>query len=487
MKAELENLGYLLGPDIDAEEIPPEFVDYLEALERKPLVVDRKVFDDFLATQKKSEPVVLQRSKEGLETYQNLKIIKNYQQERNYKKLDVSDWTLYFNTRYDEISGLLMRRIDLKDAVSLNRLNSSNGRTYATIIAMVSDVRTTSKGNLLLRLEDPTGDTLAIINQSKKELVLRSKELVLDEVAGFKGSKSGDFFFIQEIIFPDMPELPAKKAPMPGKAAFISDLHIGSNRFLPEQFEAFINWINGKDGSEKQKELAKSIRYLFVGGDLVDGVGVYPEQLKELTEPDIYKQYEAFSEYMKRIPEYIKIIAIPGNHDVVRLEEPQPAIYKEFSKELRGYGNIELLSNPTYANVHSSNGFEGFNILNYHGYSFDSLVSDVEPVRKMGGYDRGDKIMEFLLRKRHLSPTFGWVPVAPMAEDFLFIDKVPDIFVAGHIHKSKVGSYKNIITIASSCWQGMTLFQERVGHHPEPGRVPIIDLQTRKITMMNFI
>ena len=103
---------------------------------------------------------------------------------------------------------------------------------------------------------------------------------------------------------------------------------------------------------------------------------------------------------MKMIPEHMKIIVIPGNHDVVRLEEPQPPIYKEFSKELKGYSNIEMLSNPVYVNIHASNGFEGFNVLNYHGYSFDSLVSDVEPVRKQGGYDRGDKIMEFLLRNR---------------------------------------------------------------------------------------
>ncbi len=484
MKQELEKMGYLLGADIDVENIPPEFVDYLERLDKKPLVLDSLVYEAFLKQQNTKQVI---KRKEDVESYQNLKILKNYEQSKNYKKLNISDWVSYFNIKYNQSSKLLMNRVDLKDTVSIGRMGSSQGRNSHSIIAMVSEKRVTAKGNILIKLEDPTGNILAIVSQNNKEMMEKSKEVVLDEVAGFKGTKSGIFFFIKEIIFPDIPEIPIKKAPLPGKAAFISDLHIGSNKFLPKEFEHFIEWLKGESGSKKQQDIAKQIKYLFIEGDLVDGVGVYPEQVKELTEPDIYKQYEIFEEYMKRIPERIQVIAIPGNHDVVRLEEPQPPIYKEFVKELGSYNNIHLLSNPSYVNIHSSNGFEGFNILNYHGYSFDRLVSEVEPIRKKGGYDMGDKIMEFILKKRHLSPSFGWVPVVPLVDDYLFIDKIPDIFAAGHIHKSKIGLYKNVITIAASCWQDTTVFQERVGHHPDPGRVPIIDLQTRKVTMMNFV
>ncbi len=449
-------------------------------MEEKPLVIDRKVYEEFL---KSKEIRVVKRREDRGDFFQNLKILKNYTEQKRSKKLEVTDWTAYFNRKYEEISNLITKRMDVKDVVSISRLVD---RKDSTIIAVVNEKRVTAKGNILLILEDPTGETLAIVNQYKKEIMEKIKEVVLDEVAGFRGVKSGEFFFVNDVIFPDIPYVPEKKAPNPGKAAFISDLHIGSNKFLMNEFEDFIEWLNGK-GSKSEQEMAKQIRYLFIGGDLVDGVGIYPEQIKELTIGDVYEQYEKFAEYMKRIPEDIKIIVIPGNHDGVRLEEPQPPLYREFAKELKPYGNILMLSNPSYVNIHAGDGFEGFNILNYHGYSFDSLVSDVEPIRKSGGYDRGDKIMEFLLKKRHLAPSYGWVPISPMERDYLFVDIVPDIFVAGHIHKSKVGYYKNILTITSSCWQGKTVFQERVGHHPEPGRVPIFDLKTRKMTILKFV
>ncbi|RME54494.1 DNA polymerase II small subunit, partial [Candidatus Woesearchaeota archaeon] len=103
------------------------------------------------------------------------------------------------------------------------------------------------------------------------------------------------------------------------------------------------------------------------------------------------------------------------------------------------------------------------------------------------GYDRADLIMSLLLRKRHLSPTHSSTLYIPdLKNDFLVIDKVPDIFVSGHIHKTSVSSYKKVSMICGSCWQRKTSFQEKVGHNPEPCRVPIMNLKTMQVKILRF-
>ena len=126
-------------------------------------------------------------------------------------------------------------------------------------------------------------------------------------------------------------------------------------------------------------------------------------------------------------------------------------------------------------------------MLLYHGYSFDYYVAEVESIRANGGYDRADLIMKFLLQKRHLAPTHTSTLYVPDTKsDFLVIDKVPDFFVSGHIHKASATNYKGITLISSSCWQGKTAYQEKVGHNPEPSRVPVVNLRTRQMKILKF-
>lgn len=264
--------------------------------------------------------------------------------------------------------------------------------------------------------------------------------------------------------------------------AFTSDIHIGSKMFLEKELDKFISWLNLEYGDSKQKEIASKVKYLFIVGDLVDGVGIYPEQEKELQVVDIYKQYELFENFIKKIPEDIELIILPGNHDAVPIIEPQPPISKQFLPNISSFKNISLLPNPSLVKVHDS-----YDILAYHGYSYDYYISNVVKLRELGGYDAPEKVMEFLLTKRHLSPTHNANPFLPDVEDKLLIKKIPHVFVSGHVHLSAVGRYRNVINIVSSCWQGRTSFQERVGHHPVPGRVPVLNLKNKKLQIMNFM
>ena len=123
----------------------------------------------------------------------------------------------------------------------------------------------------------------------------------------------------------------------------------------------------------------------------------------------------------------------------------------------------------------------------YHGYSFDYYVANVDSIRRQGGYERADLIMKFLLQRRHLAPAHTSTLILPDSSvDPLFIGIVPDIFATGHIHRTSVSDYKGIVLINSSCWQGKTKFQERLGHTPQPSRVPVFNLKTGSTKIINF-
>jgi DNA polymerase II small subunit len=167
------------------------------------------------------------------------------------------------------------------------------------------------------------------------------------------------------------------------------------------------------------------------------------------------------------------------------MSEPQPMLDKEYAKAIYDLPNVFIVSNPGIVRIHKSEKFSGFDVLLYHGYSFDYFIREVESIRNNGGYDRADLMMKFLLQRRHLAPTHGSTLYIP-SEDNLIIKQIPDFFVTGHIHKVSISNYKTVTTICGSCWQRKTAFQEKVGHHPEPGKVPIVNLRTRAIKVLNF-
>lgn len=472
--------GYLASPGLFKLPNPKwnEFVSYLDRLENKPTFVTEEIYRNFL-----KQSTVKQKTQRPRGN-SNVNIVKSYEPEN--KKRDIIDWVTYYNDRYNKIKSILQNRAELRNAISIPRIKSLRNRDPVTLIGIVNSVQRTAKGNILINLEDQASDTKLILNPNKPYLKNKVDDVVPDEIIGVTGTKSGIFIFVDDIFFPDIPEQDQKRAPENVYAAFISDVHIGSNMFLPNHLNKFISWLNGSVGNSEQKSIAEKLKYLFVTGDLVDGIGVYPGQDKELVIKDIYKQYEEFASFFSRIPEDVNIIICPGNHDALKLSEPQHPLFEDIAKSVYDLPNVHMVSNPSVINIHNIDGFQGFNVLMYHGYSMDYYVANVEKLRLSGGYNRADLIMKFLLQKRHLAPTHSSTLITPTEKDFMIIDTIPDIFTVAHIHKAKIGSYRNVINICSSCWQAQTSFQEKVGHLPEPGRVPILNLKTRAVKLLRF-
>jgi len=328
-----------------------------------------------------------------------------------------------------------------------------------------------------------------LLNIKNKALMELGKEIVHDEVIGVSGGTGSDIVFAREVYLPDIALKEYKKCADDVNVAFAADMHIGSTLFIPEDFERFVKWLNMEYGDEDQIEMARKVKYLFFAGDIVDGVGIYPGHEKETDIRDIVEQYDVCYDYISRIRKDIKIVICGGNHDALRLSEPQPCLNREFAAKLYSLSNVYMVTNPSIINIHAGEGFEGFDVLLYHGGTFDYYVNNVDFIRNNGGYDRADLMMEFLLKKRHLCPThIAGLSMPDIESDPLVIEHVPDFFVTGHMHHDVlVGNYKNVCLVGCGSFQSMSSFQEKMGHENIiPSKVPVINLKTRKINVLDF-
>ncbi len=390
-----------------------------------------------------------------------------------------SDFTKLFLNRYNSLRRILRsQRRELANVLPINRIKK-NVMSEIQLVGIVKEVRTTTNGHRLIEIEDETDTATCIALKNDRQTLQMANETIMDEIIGIKGqlSKNGDLIIIKNIIYPDISiQNEHHKADVPLYAAFLSDIHIGSKQFMQDEWNNFLKWINGQVGNSRQKDVAGKIKYLVIPGDVVDGIGIYPNQEKELSIPDVYRQYEALAEQLRLIPDHIKMIIQPGNHDAVRPAEPQPTFEKEI-QNLFSDMNMTFVGNPCYFSIH------GVEILSYHGQSLLDYATNIQTLK----YNDPVEIMKIMLKKHHLAPTYGgYTPLAPEHIDYMVIDRIPDIFVTGHVHLAQIGEYRGIKLINASSWQSQTSYQKMLNFVPDSAKVPIVDLKTGNVTMMDF-
>ena len=417
-----------------------------------------------------------------------IKILQSYDEKS--RKRTVQDFINYFNVRFKDIEKILRGRQELQNLTSIARINAKKERENIAIIGYVYEKSLTKNKNIMFTIEDQTGVIKVVVSHAKEELFRLAEEIQLDEVIGITGMYD-NIVFANSILLPDISltrEL--KKSSEEGYFVVIADTQFGSKLFLDKEFKRFIAWMQGEAGSAQQREIASKVKYLFIPGDLVDGVGIYPGQEQDLAVTDITEQYRGFSELIKELPHNLPIIITPGNHDVGRIGEPQPKLDYLYTQALTDIPNIISVGNPAVINIYEQHtqGFEGFNVLLYHGYSFVYYAEHVPSIRQKGAQKRPDLISRYLLQRRHLAPTHTSALYIPdPKKDFLVLEKVPDFFFSGHIHRASVSNYRNVTCINASCWVSQSDEQERRGLEAQPGRAFIINMQTREVKVMNFL
>ncbi len=392
----------------------------------------------------------------------------------------VADFVTYFRSRLSKMRAIIDTHISMTGGAlsNLGTLKDFTSGREVNLIGIVSRKITTKNGNILLEIEDDT-DTAKIMfmngtSKRSKELFENAGSIINDEVLAIHGKISGPFVIADQIIWPDVPVKTQKKTEEDIAIAFISDVHVGSRLFMDKNFSRMINWLNGNVESS-QKALAGKIKYLVLAGDAADGIGVYPNQDKDLAISDMYMQYKLLFNFLESIPDYIHVFVLPGNHDSVQRAEPQPELPTSLVKDFKA-DNIHFLSNPSFFSLH------GLNVAAYHGTSLDSIIASIPN----NSYAKPEKAMVELLKRRHLSPIYGGNIIVPSKNDSMVIEKAPDILHMGHIHKNGITNYHGVSIVNSGTWQARTDFQVRQGHIPTPCIMPVLETKTSKFVSIDF-
>lgn len=400
----------------------------------------------------------------------------------------VEGYISLFRSRYEKSMRILSLRPDSRRITRVKTLKKKNtdtgnqkpymryeqfsGLSSTMVVAGLVMSRQLKRHGLEIVIDDFSGDLHAMGTTEdikKQGSLITTDQMVMLELENSGKSQS---FAIKNIISPDIPDHLPNRAKSESYVVLISDLHVGSTYFMETAFMKFLNWISAADD-----EIVRKIKFLCIGGDLIDGIGIFPNQDKELLELNINSQMSHVIDLLSRIPKHINVFVIPGNHDPGRRALPQPSIPRQNSEKLYTFQNFKMLGNPSLIELN------GVKILMYHGQSLDDIIGTIPDL----SYAKPAEAMKVLLRARHLSPIYGErTPIAPEQEDHMVITEVPDIFHSGHIHVLDAQNYRGTLIVNSGTWQGQTNFQRTMGIIPNPGVAVIVDLSTLQPFIMDF-
>ncbi|MBS7251922.1 MAG: hypothetical protein KIH08_15225, partial [Candidatus Freyarchaeota archaeon] len=205
----------------------------------------------------------------------------------------------YFLNRYLKLLKIANSRPSQKSFTTIDKI-TNNGKDVR-VAGLVKEKKVV-KDKVILEVEDPTG-VLKIVskqdNQNLTPIEVLPDQLVIAEISSIKEGIA----YSTRIEFPEIPDKGFQSRAPEIYALLLSDLHIGSKSFQKETFEHLLHWLQGYHGD---KEIIKKLKYVIIAGDLVDGVGIYPNQEKELEETDIRKQYILAAQYIEQIPKHIQ-------------------------------------------------------------------------------------------------------------------------------------------------------------------------------------
>ena len=400
----------------------------------------------------------------------------------------VDGYTALFHSRFEKTMRILAQRPDSKRISKVSAVKqrvrmgkqiergekSLHGAGNSIIIAGLLMSKRTKKNDVELSLDDHTGIltvTSALEDVKKQVSTLTLDQMVMLELENGKGRPG---LTIKSVMVPDIPDHLPNKSKSEAYAVLISDLHVGSKYFMENEFLRFLEWLS----SPHSDDIVEKIKFLCVGGDLIDGIGIFPNQDKELLEIDATKQMNHAAQLLAKVPKHIKILVIPGNHDLGRRALPQPAIPRmNFGEQFYSLENCIMLGNPAFVELN------GVKVLMYHGQGLDDIIATTPGL----SYSKPAEAMKVLLKARHLAPIYGErTPVAPEQEDMMVITEVPDIFHSGHVHVADIQSYRGTLVVNSGAWQSQTKFQQTMGITPTPGVAVMVNLATLQPLVYDF-
>jgi DNA polymerase II small subunit len=390
----------------------------------------------------------------------------------------INDFSHYFRDRFAKLVSAFHQRLDARDAENLSAALKARQNEKVKFLAMVLDKRERNQ-KIFLELDDFEDNATVLVTPEDHSTYEIAQRVPLDQVICVSAVRGkGDLFVAKDILLPDIPDHKPHLAEEEVWAVLLSDLHVGSKKFLADELQRVFDWLNLRIGAFNQRAIAERTKYVVICGDIVDGIGVYPRQEQELAITNLYGQYQEAAKYIGMIPEHIEVIILPGNHDAVRQALPQPSIPKEFAEPLYQCRELISLGNPSQVLLHD------VNFLLHHGRSLDDILAGVSGMN----FTQPEKAMRLQLQCRHLASEYGnRTAIAPNHTDHLVIEIVPDVFQSGHIHVVRHETYRGTQIINSGAWQSQTDYQRRVGLTPTPGILTAVNLRTSQVHLINFM
>ncbi|MEM4581251.1 MAG: DNA-directed DNA polymerase II small subunit [Candidatus Korarchaeum sp.] len=382
------------------------------------------------------------------------------------------EFVRFIRSRFEGLRSLLLRRIDLEPIpIAELRASATRNGDNLLVIGMVLDKATMRDRSIRITLEDETGSISVLFKKESRYWEIADK-IPVDSVIAVRGTYMNGKIFAESLTLPEVSEEEVKSGFHEGKVALVSDVHIGSKYFNERAFEKFIRWL-GSEG-------ARDVRYLVICGDLVDGIGVYPNQEEELRITDVYKQFEYAGAILSRVPDHVKLIYVPGNHEPVRQAEPQPEVPEDYLEILReAKPDMIHLPNPAMVSI------GGVRIMLYHGRSLNAIMKHIPGLQPVTP-NTVVEAMSWMLRLRSLAPIYGEHPISPEERDWLILLEVPNVLHTGHIHVYGVGEHRGVKLINSGTFENETPYIRSLGIEVTVGRVPVLDLKNLSVEVMNF-
>ncbi len=401
--------------------------------------------------------------------YSDTYVVGNAVGESNTKG-HIADIVNLFYDRYQTITDLLRNQAGFKASGTIRQITKEKkqNRQY-NLVGIVLDVRRTKSGGKMVTLEDLSSTIDVFVRKDDPA----SATIFKDEVVGISGkfSDDGRMFWVDRVVYPDILPNNMNRGGEnydPISIAFISDLHMGSNQFLEQEWDEMVEWLNSND------ETAQNIKWLVLSGDVIDGIGVYPGHEENICIANSFDQYEMCARKLDALPDHITPVLLPGNHDAVRPAEPQPMLEPSVRQK---FNSTIHVGNPARISL------SGIDVLSYHGKGIDDIVPRVENVT----YEKPQEAMKLMLQKRHLAPMWGERnALSPEEEDQMVIRTPPDIFVTGHTHAHAFEWYRGIPLIVSSTFQGETDFMQMMGYKPKMGYLTVYNIRNRQCRIIQF-
>ncbi|RDD54154.1 MAG: DNA-directed DNA polymerase II small subunit [Candidatus Korarchaeota archaeon NZ13-K] len=382
------------------------------------------------------------------------------------------EFVRFIRFRFEKLRSMLLKRIDLEPIpiVELRTSTSRNGDNLV-IVGMVLDKGMMKDRSIRMTVEDETGSIMVVFRRDSRFWEVADR-VPVDSVIAIRGTYVNGKIIAESLMLPEISEEEVRPGSHEGRAALVSDVHVGSKYFNERAFNKFIRWLRSDE--------ARDVRYLVICGDLVDGIGVYPNQEEELRIADVHKQFEYAGRILSGVPSHIKIIYAPGNHEPVRQAEPQPEVPDEYLEVLMDANpNVTPLPNPSVV------GLGGVRIMLYHGRSLNAVMKHIpglQPVTPSTVVEA----MSWMLKLRNLAPIYGEHPISPEDRDWLLLEEVPNVLHTGHVHVYGVGEYKGVKLINSGTFENETPYIRSLGIEVTVGRVVVLDLKNLSVEVMDF-